>query len=220
MEKRIKQVAGFRSSIHYLPAPIYYPGFSIFHLPRSVLYLLSSLLLIPIGCGNAVDTGQSTALDSTDLISMTEQMSRSILGDAAVQQAIAQRGPLKIVVEPVVNQMHAEVLPKGAADAFTARLRTLLSHQAPDKFTWILNLDAFRKLRATELQGVEPGPSPEEVNPEFALTATFTSMASETEQSRSDYYVCNFSLMSLKDRTVLWTGSYEVHKRAVKGFLD
>jgi hypothetical protein len=193
---------------------------SFFEFLRSfILYLLSSILFLP-GCGTAVDTGQNTALDSTDLIAMTDQMSASILDNAAVQNAIAQRGSLKVVVEPVTNEMSAEVLPVGAADAFTARLRTLLSHHAPDKFTWILNLRAFNKLRNQELEGVVPGPSPEEISPEYALTATFTSMANESETARSDYYVCTFSLQNIQDRTVLWIGKYEVKKRAVKGFLD
>jgi hypothetical protein len=182
--------------------------------------LFAALLVLMAGCGTAVDTGQNTALDSADLIQMTDEMSASILGNQAVQQAIAQRGALKVVVEPVTNEMYAEVLPVGAADAFTARLRSLLSRHAPDKFTWILNLRAFNKLRNEELEGVAPGPSPEEINPEYALTATFTSMANESDSARSDYYVCTYSLQNLKDRTVLWNGKYEVKKRAVKGFLD
>ncbi len=32
--------------------------------------------------------------------------------------------------------------------------------------------------------------------------------------------ICVYELTNLKDRTVLWTGSYEVQKKAVKGYLD
>ena len=172
------------------------------------------------GCGSAVSVGTNTALNGTDLVAMTDEMSASILGDPAVQAAIAQKGMLKVVVEPVVNDMQAEILTTGAADAFTARLRALLSHHAPDKFVWIENRDSFYRLRNQELQGVDPGPSPDAINPEYALIATFTSMANENDQTRSDFYVCNYSLQSLADRTVLWTKSYHVQKRAVKGFLD
>jgi hypothetical protein len=185
-----------------------------------VLAMAGTMSIIPMGCASAVAVGTNTALDGTDLVSMTDQMSASILGDPAVQAAITFKGTLKVVVEPVVNQMQAEILPSGAADAFTARLRVLLSHHAPDQFTWIENRDSFYRLRKQELAGVDLGPSPDAVNPEYALTATFTSMANQNDQSRNDYYVCNYSLSSLKDRTVLWTHSYEVQKRAVKGFLD
>jgi len=56
--------------------------------------------------------------------------------------------------------------------------------------------------------------------PEYALTATFTSMADETIEGRSSYYVCSYELTSLANRTILWTGSYEIQKKAVRGFLD
>jgi hypothetical protein len=178
------------------------------------------MLMVPMGCASAVAVGTNTALDGNDLISMTDQMSTSILGDPEVQAAIAEKGRLNVVVQPVVNQMRAEILTTGAGDAFTARLRALLSHHAPDKFTWIENKASFYRLRGQELQGVDPGPSPEAVNPEYALTAIFTSLANETDQSRNSYYVCNYELRSLKDRSILWSKSYEVQKKAVKGFLD
>jgi hypothetical protein len=188
-------------------------------LRLSILFLLSSLLLFTAGCGSAVSEGHNTALDSMDLTTMTDQMSASIIADPAVQQTFAANGPLKVVMQPVINQMHAEILTVGEGDAFMSRLRALLSHHAPQEFTWIMNRDAFYRLRQQELQ-VDPGPSPEAINPEYALTATFTSMANENGEIRSDYYVCNYSLTSLKDRSVLWSKSYEVQKKAVKAFLD
>jgi hypothetical protein len=182
-------------------------------------------LMLLAGCASAVAVGQNTALDSTDLVTMTDDMSARILASPAVQQAIAREGSLKVVVEPVVNDMRAEVLPRGPADAFTARLRTLLAHHAPGEFTWIMNRDAFYALRNAELSPtdparIDPGPSPDAINPRYALTATFTSLANENTAARTDYYVCSYSLTDLSTRVVLWTGDYEVKKRAVKGFLD
>lgn len=181
--------------------------------------LCGSLLLS--GCGTtAVSQGQNTALDSTDLKAMTDDMAAKILASPAVQQAIAMKGSLKVVVEPVVNDMRAEVLPKGPADAFTARVRSLLSRHAREKFTWIMNRSAFYSLRNQELSGVDLGPSPDAINPEFALTATFTSLTDENAVGRNSYYVCSYQLTNLQDRSLLWTNAYEVKKAAVKGFLD
>jgi PBP1b-binding outer membrane lipoprotein LpoB len=177
-------------------------------------------LLLLGGCASAVEAGHNTALDSTDLVAMTDDMAMKIMASPAVQEAIAREGNLKVVVQPVVNEMRAEILPKGPADAFTARLRSLLSKHAPGQFTWIMNRDAFYSLRNQELSGVDLGPAPEAINPEYALTATFTSLADENSQVRSDYYVCAFSLTNLQNRGVLWTDKYEVQKKAVKGFLD
>jgi len=174
------------------------------------------------GCNDtsAVSMGSNTALDSADLIAMTDDMSMKIMASPAVQQAMAEKGKLKVVVQPVVNQMRAEILPKGPAHAFTARVRTLLATHAPDKFTWIMNRDAFYMLRNQELSGIDLGPSPDAMNPDYALTATFTSLADENETGRTSYYVCTYELTNLMNRTILWSGSYEVQKKAVKGFMD
>ena len=182
------------------------------------LFLIAGLLLTG-GCGNAVQSGHNTALDAMDLTQMTDKMAASLAGNPQVQAAIAREGKLTIVVQPVENDMEAEVLPRGQADAVTARVRYLLSRHAPERFAWIMNRDAFYSLRQRELD-VPLGPAPEAINPEYALTARFRSLASETSKSRSSAYLCVYELSSLKDRTVLWTDKYEVKKKAVKGFLD
>jgi hypothetical protein len=178
------------------------------------------LLATAFGCGSAVTHGHNTALDSVDLITMTDDMAAKIVADPDVQGAIAREGKLKVVVQPVENQMVGEVLPRGPAEAFTARVRTLLARAAPDKFTWIMNRDAFYHLRGKELEGVDLGPSPEAIDPRYALQARFSSLTSEDAKLRSSYYLCVYELLDLQSRGVLWSGSYEVKKTAVKGFLD
>ncbi len=173
-----------------------------------------------VGCSSAVESGSNTALDGNDLVKMTDDMAMQIVADPEVQAAITSTGTLKVVVQPVENKMRAEVLPRGPAEAFTARLRTLLSRHAPDRFTWVMNRDAYYRLRSRELDDVDLGPAPERVQPEYALVATFLSLGDEDQKHRSSYYLCVFDLTSLRDRTLLWTGSYEVKKLAVKGFGD
>jgi PBP1b-binding outer membrane lipoprotein LpoB len=170
------------------------------------------------GCASAVSAGSNTALDGIDLVRMTDQMAASISGNAAVQRIVAEKGPMTIVVEPVVNLMTAAVLPKGQADAFTARVRSLLSKHAPEKFIWVMNRDAFYSLRNQELN-VDLGPEPERVQPEYALTAKFQSLVHETKDRRSDYYLCVYELTNLKSGDVIWSDKYEVKKTAVGGML-
>jgi len=172
------------------------------------------------GCSSAVSQGTNTALSGVDLVQMTDDMAMKIAGDSQVQAAIAAKGPLKVVVLPVENQMRAEVLPQGQAEAFVGRVRTLLARHAPEQFTWIMNRDTFYRLRGRELEGVDPGPSPDAISPEYSLTAVFSSLADEDAKRRSSFYICRYELADLKDRTVLWTGAYEVKKIAVKGMLD
>lgn len=176
-------------------------------------------LMFLAGCASAVAAGHNTALDGVDLVRMTDDMAARIVADAEVQSVLA-RGPMKVVVQPVENRMEAEVLPRGPAEAFTARVRTLLAQHAPDQFVWVMNRGAYYRLRDRELEGVNLGPAPEAVNPDYALTATFSSLTSEDPRRRSAYYLCVYELTDLEHRNVLWTGSYEVKKLAVKGFLD
>jgi PBP1b-binding outer membrane lipoprotein LpoB len=198
---------------------------AMFHSPSSILNIcaiacLCGSLASLNGCASAVSAGENTALNGTDLVAMTDDMAMKIVASPGVQAAIAKEGTLRVVVEPVVNNMRAELLPKGPANAFTARLRTLLSKHAPHEFTWIMNRSAFYDLRNQELSGVELGPSPDAVNPEYALTATFSSLADENAEGRSSYYICTYELTNLQTRVVLWSDKYDVQKKTVRGFLD
>lgn len=184
----------------------------------SLLLASSSLLLS--SCTNAVQSGQNTALDGIDLVQMTDDMAMKIAADPEVQRAIAERGALRVVVQPVENLMEAEVLPRGQADAFTGRVRTLLSKHAPDRYQWVMNRDAWYGLRGRELEGVDLGPAPEAVSPEYALTARFQSLTDEDKKRRTATYLCVYELSNLTDRTILWADRYELKKSVVKGFLD
>jgi hypothetical protein len=190
----------------------------------SMRSILSSMLLLTCvglltGCASAVSSGHNTALDSVDLVSMTDDMAMKIVGSPAVQQELARHGKLRVVVQPVENRMVAEILPRGAAEAFTGRLRALLSEKAPDKFTWIMNRDDFYRLRSRELD-FTLGPSPDSIQPEYALVARFNSITDEDANHRSSYYLCVYELTNIQNRQSLWTGTYEVKKIAVKGFMD
>jgi PBP1b-binding outer membrane lipoprotein LpoB len=181
-------------------------------------FILLGLAVSAGGCASAVSAGSNTALDGIDLVKMTDQMAASISGNAAVQRIIATHGPMTIVVQPVMNLMTAAVLPRGQADAFTARVRSLLSKHAPEEFVWVMNRDAFYSLRNQELN-VDLGPEPERVQPEYALTAKFQSLVHETKNRRSDYYLCVYELTNLKSGDLIWSDKYEVKKTAVGGML-
>jgi hypothetical protein len=174
------------------------------------------------GCAGdtAVAHGQSASLAGDDLLRMTDDMAAKIVASPEVRRAIAREGTLRIVVEPVENDMTAEVLPSGAAHAFTGRLRTLLSERDRDRFTWIMNRDAWHYLRNHELDRVDPGPAPEAIQPRYALTAKFSTLSKEDANLRSIYYLCVYQLTDIEHRDVLWTDAYHVRKTIVKGFLD
>jgi hypothetical protein len=171
------------------------------------------------GCASAVAAGQNTALDAMNLEEMTDQMAASIARDKDVQAAMEKEGSLKVVIQPVENRMTGEILPRGQAEAFTARVRALLSEHDPDKYTWIMNKETFYRLRGTELESAL-GPAPDAVNPQYALWGHFYTLTDESSKHRSSAYLCVFELTDLERRNTLWRDSYQVKKTVSKGFLD
>lgn len=181
--------------------------------------LLVLMFLLDGGCASAVQKGRNTALDGDDLVRMTDTMARSMAAAPGVVEAIHRHGRLTVVVQPVENYMTAEVLSSGAKLAFVGRLRSLLAMHAPDRFTWIMNRDAFYALRGRELE-YDLGPRPDAIQPRYALTARFDSITNETAEGRASSYLCVYQLSDLTTREVIWADKYEVRKSAVRGFLD
>lgn len=179
----------------------------------------AAALSLSSGCTSAVASGTSTALDSVDLEEMTDRMAASLAGDPDVRDVIAREGALRVVVQPIENRMTGEVLPRGEAEAYTARIRYLLGRQARGDFVWVMNRDTFYRLRSSELEGML-GPAPDAVNPQYALWGHFHSITREDSKGRSASYLCVFELTDLERRTVLWTDKYDVRRVAAKGFLD
>ncbi len=184
-----------------------------------ILHIAFCICVLLAGCGDAVSTGHTTALDAQDLNAMTDQMAAGIAANAEVQKAIAEKGTLKVVVQPVNNQMTGEVLPSGQAQEFTGRVRLLLSQHNNKQFTWVINRDYFNYLRGTELDNVR-GPDPDRIQPDYYLTATFSTLTHDNGDRRSVYFLCAYELSDIKSGSVLWTGKYEVKKATSKGFLD
>jgi PBP1b-binding outer membrane lipoprotein LpoB len=176
-----------------------------------------SLLAGCAGNNTAVSHGTNTALDAANLVEMSEQMTASILRSPPVQSELSGKGRLKVVIQPVENRMTGEVLPRGSKELFVAKLRNELQERAPDKFAWVMNRDNWYALRDREL---DRGPDPSRVQPEYALTARFSSITDENSKHRSSYYLCVYNLIDINTGQLLWTDKYEVKKSAVKGFLD
>ena len=189
-------------------------------IARAILVCaMAGLISGPVACTSAVESGHNTLLDSKDLNAMTSEMSASILASSKVQAIIAANGPLKVVCEPVENDMTGVILPEGQAQAYTAEIRNLLSQQAPNKFIWIMNRDEFYALRAREVDA-PLGPSPDAINPQYALLGRFQTLSQEDEKHRTDFYLCSYRLTSLDHRTIIWQSDYRVKKTAINGFLD
>ena len=115
--------------------------------------------------------------------------------------------------------MTAEILPRGEAEAFTARVRALLSQYNPRELLWIMNRQEFYDLRGKERDDVlAPMPGARSILTNARTAAHFRSITDENSTAGPSILVlCVYELSNLKDRTVLWTDKYEVEKRVVKG---
>src|SRR3989442_11490807 len=115
-------------------------------------WIVVALALVLGGCSvsSAVSSGHNTALDSVDLVSMTDLMAGSRAAEPRVNEVYSRRGPLNVVVQPVENNLTGEILPAGQAEVFVARVRYLLSNHEPQKFTWVMNRDSYYRLRNKE----------------------------------------------------------------------
>ncbi len=188
---------------------------------RSLAFVCCVVLLLGIsGCASATTMGLNPGLDGTDLQAMTEQMAQSLGSDPEVRRAATEQGSLRVVVMPVQNYMTGEVLPEGQKKAFVGRLRGLLQQQTPQTFTWIANKDTYQWVRANELEGIDPGPDPDAIQPRYALQGRFDSLTNVSAMVRSISYLCVFELMDLETREILWADTFELKKTAVRGFLD
>lgn len=182
--------------------------------------LMILLAALTAGCGSAVQSGTNTALDADDLQKMTDLIATSLAADPEVRKAIAEQGSLKVVMLPVQNYMTGEILPEGQKLAFIARVRALLARQNRSEFTWIANKAAYNYARQREIEGLDPGPDPDAMQPRYALQARFDSLTNVDARRRSSSYLCVYELSDLQTREIIWADKYEVHKTAVKGFLD
>jgi len=172
------------------------------------------------GCsGPAVSKdAKTTFLNSDDMVTMTNQMASSMMGDSYVQREMA-KGPLTVVIKPVENQTN-EIIVDNRKELFVNRLQGLLAGQPAlrDKFVWVMNKSDFEKLRAEEVPDV--GPSEERIQPEYALWAIFLADTQATSKGRSDLYLCQYKLTNLLTGEELWTGQYETSKTVKKALLD
>jgi len=190
---------------------------------RHVLMCGVGVLLLVAGCNkDAINKDrQSAFLTSDDLVKMTDQMAASIIADADVQRATAER-PMVIVLKPIDNQSN-EVIRSAELRLYVQRVRTLLAKEPAlrEKFVFVLNRADYDALRQQEgLSEAQLGVPETRMQPEYALTGTFYASTNVDLKRRSENYLCTFRMTNLQTSRQLWEGSYETSKHIKKDFLD
>jgi hypothetical protein len=178
---------------------------------------LTSVLAVLVGCSHDQPDqygerrppvteldGRDRGLQSKDVVQASDQMAMDLLADPGLNSSGAQ---WTIVVGNVKNET---VNARHALDIFIERLRMNLARHGKGRVTLIQNRADYRDRQAGELE-LEPGsnggqPGPKGIQPDYQLDAT----AMELPNRGTSYYLIEFSVNDLRNRTIAWTNAYEV----------
>lgn len=182
----------------------------VFTMPCRCILIFASVFTLA-GCG--APKIDSTRLGSADLVTMTDQMTASLMGSEAVASRTAAGAPWIVTMDRVSNQSN-DILPEREKWAFMARLRSQLNSSPAlqqRNIRFVLSKHAAEQVAERYDQ---------RITPTHALAATFYSVTQASRAARSDAYLCAFQLLDLRDDQVVWEDRYEVKYATVRNRFD
>jgi len=142
-------------------------------------------------------------LQSKDVVQASELMAMSLLGDPKLN---GSKDQWTIVVG---NMQNKTTNARHATDVFIERLRIQLARHGKGRVQLIQNRADYRDRQAGELE-IEPRtdsqPGAKGVQPDFQLDGKIM----ELPNRGTSYYLMEFSVNDLHNRTIPWTDAYEV----------
>jgi hypothetical protein len=151
---------------------------------------------------NEIDN-RDKGLQSKDVVQASEQMAMSLLGDPKLNSSKEQ---WTIVVGNIQNQTANS---RHALDVFIERLRIQLARHGQGRVQLIQNRAGYRDRQAGELE-IDPRadgqPGDKGVQPDYQLDGKIM----ELPNRGTSYYLMEFSVNDLHNRTIPWTDAYEV----------
>jgi PBP1b-binding outer membrane lipoprotein LpoB len=156
-----------------------------------------------------------TGVESQDLVTVTDKMSRSIL--AIPQITMAQATP-RIVIDPVKNETRFPI----NKDLFTDRIRIQLNSKATGRVLFLARdrMQALERERALKQTGqVTASADPNVVEfrgADFFLTGKLQGLTTKTSQGTSDYVLYSFQLIDARTSDIIWEDSAEVKKQGLE----
>ena len=160
-------------------------------------------------------TVAGTGIESTDLVTVTDKMARSIL--STPQIARAQTKPV-IVIDPVVNDTRFPI----NKDLFTDRIRIALNRQAIDRVTFLARdrmkaLERERELKRAGQVTASSDPNVVEFRgADYFLTGKLGGLTTRTSQGTGDYIQYSFQLINARTSEIVWEDSYEIKKQGLE----
>jgi hypothetical protein len=143
-------------------------------------------------------------LQSKDVVQASDEMAMKLLADRDLN---ASKDQWTIVVGNVKNDT---VNARHSLDIFLERLKVNLARHGKGRVQLIQNRADYRDRQAGELE-IEPGshagqPGPKGIQPDYQLDAKVM----ELPNRGTSYYLMEFSLNNMGNRTIAWTDAYEV----------
>lgn len=156
-----------------------------------------------------------TGIESTDLVTVTDKMARSILGIPEIMNA---KGVPRIVLQPVINETRFPI----NKDMFLTRIRTSLNSKAAGKVRFLARerMAALEHERDLKQSGqVTSGSDPNVVEfkgADFFLTGKLQGLSTRTSAGTSDYILYSFQLIDPRTSDIVWEDSAEIKKQGLE----
>lgn len=172
---------------------------------------------VPVTRLNADEQGfvAGTGVESQDLVSVTDQMARSILRIPQIADATT---PPIIVLDPVENKTRFPI----NKDIFLTRLRSELNKKALGKVTFLARdrMAALEKERNLKREGSVTSSSDAGVQEfkgaDYFLTGTLEGMTTRTAAGTSDYILYAFQLIDARTSAIVWEDNAEMKKQGLE----
>ena len=183
---------------------------------RNGMLAAAIALVLAAGCARTYEDARppvdslderDAGLQSKDVVQASDQMAMDLL---ALPELNVSNKRWLIVVDRVENRT---VNSRFDLDVFLLRLKSNLAKHGKGRVQLIENREKLRELQSRELESEvdgsvkgAPAPGPKGIQPDYALYARINELPSRG----TSYYLIEFTLTNLTDRTLAWNNSYEV----------
>ena len=156
-----------------------------------------------------------TGIESTDLVSVTDKMARSILG---IPQIARAQVPPSIVLDPVVNNTRFPI----NKDLFLTRIRSQLNSKATGQVSFLdremmKTLERERELKRSGQVTASADPNVVEFGgADYFLTGKLDGLTTRTSAGTSDYVLYSFRLTDARTSRIVWEDVAEVKKQGLE----
>ncbi len=160
----------------------------------------------------------TTTLTAADIVRMTDEMAMDLASSPQIAQRNAGSEPWVFTLDQVTNRTE-HLMDESERWGTMVRFRSRLSESFVARernIRFVVPAVEWRRYADAEFRA-----SPDaRLTPTHTLRAEFRSDTSTSARHRSDYYLCAFQLVDLRDGGLVWEDAYEVKYAITRNALD